>query len=95
METFAILRDLYEIVLYLAIVVDSENLSKVYVKKRSKLYKKFQNTFHLRKFYHTKLSQGPFKRVLIKIDIVKRFLGEKCILSDTNLEFFKQKLTLN
>ena len=34
--------------------------------------------------YHTKLSQGPFKRSLIKIDLIKSFLGEKCILKSTN-----------
>ena len=33
--------------------------------------------------YYTKLSQGPYKRGLIKIDLIKSNLGEKYILSDS------------
>ena len=45
--------------------------------------------------YYMKLSQCPFKKGLIKIDLIKSFLDEKCVLIDTNLEFLKQKATPN
>ena len=41
--------------------------------------------------YHTKLSQGPFKWGLTKIDLSRSFFGRKCILGETNYKSSSSK----